>query len=289
MNPPWQIIRYRDGLDFAALDCHAVEELPTATGPADYALFVGGKLLGIIEAKKVTVNPQNVLEQAKRYAEGAFQGPGNWNGYRVPFLYATNGEIIWHLDARQERPVSRPISNFHTAPALEALFAFDQKPAHNWLLDTSPEIIIRLRDYQRFCTVATERAIIGGRRELLVAMATGTGKTFLTVAQIYRLLESQFARRFLFLVDRKALAAQAVREFNPFTTPHNQKFTQEYEVYSQKFQKEDFGDDDTFDPKVLPNEYHRAEIEPRLRLCLHDSAHGAESFRRGRLLLTVHR
>src|SRR5206468_11863640 len=70
-----------------------------------------------------------------------------------------------------------------------------------------------------------------------------------------RLLESQFARRFLFLVDRKALAAQAVREFNAFTTPHNQKFTQEYEVYSQKFQKEDFGDDDPFDPKVLPNEY----------------------------------
>src|SRR5947208_930333 len=86
-------------------------------------------------------------------------------------------------------------------------------------------------------------------------MATGTGKTFLTVAQIYRLLESQFAKRILFLVDRKALAAQAVREFNAFTTPHNQKFTQEYEVYSQRFQKEDFGDDDPFDPKVLPNEY----------------------------------
>ncbi len=229
--------------------------MPTATGPADYALFVGGKLLGIIEAKKVAVNPQNVLEQANRYAEGAFQGPGNWNGYRVPFLYATNGEIIWHLDARQQRHVSRPISNFHTAPALEALFAFDQKPAHAWLLDTPTELIIRLRDYQRRCTVATEGAIIGGRRELLVAMATGTGKTFLTVAQIYRLLESQFARRILFLVDRKALAAQAVREFNAFTTPHNQKFTQEYEVYSQKFQKEDFGDDDPFDPKVLPNEY----------------------------------
>jgi len=56
---------------------------------------VKGRLLGIIEAKKVTVNPQNVLEQAKRYAKGVFGGPGNWNGYRVPFLYASNGEIIW--------------------------------------------------------------------------------------------------------------------------------------------------------------------------------------------------
>src|SRR4030095_12167727 len=109
--------------------------------------------------------------------------------------------------------------------------------------------------YQIGAITATEAAIRSGRRELLVAMATGTGKTFLTVAQVYRLLESKLARRILFLVDRKALAAQAVREFNAFNTPKGNKFTQEYEVYSQRFQKEDFGDDDPFDPKVLPNEY----------------------------------
>jgi type I restriction enzyme, R subunit len=89
----------------------------------------------------------------------------------------------------------------------------------------------------------------------MVAMATGTGKTFLTVAQIYRLLESKLVRKILFLVDRKALAAQAVREFNAFNTPKGNKFTQEYETYSQRFQREDFGDDSPFDPKVLPNEY----------------------------------
>jgi type I restriction enzyme R subunit len=75
------------------------------------------------------------------------------------------------------------------------------------------------------------------------------------VAQIYRLLESKLARRILFLVGRKALAAQAVREFNAFNTPQGNKFANQYEVYSQRFQKEDFGDDDPFDPKVLPNEY----------------------------------
>src|SRR3990170_380878 len=90
--PSWSIIRYREGLDASSLKCHAVEEYPTANGPADYALFVQGKLLGIIEAKKVSVGPQNVLEQAKRYARGAFGGSGNWNGYHVPFLYSTNGE-----------------------------------------------------------------------------------------------------------------------------------------------------------------------------------------------------
>ena len=63
LSSPCQIIRFHDGLDFSALTCHAVEELPTSNGPADYGLFVNGKLLGILEAKKITVNPQNVLEQ----------------------------------------------------------------------------------------------------------------------------------------------------------------------------------------------------------------------------------
>jgi len=87
-NPAWQIIKHHEGLDTSSLHHHAVEEYPTATGPADYALFVKGKLLGIIEAKRVKVGPQNVLEQAKRYSKGAFDGSGNWHGYRVPFLYA---------------------------------------------------------------------------------------------------------------------------------------------------------------------------------------------------------
>ena len=255
LNPPWQIIPWCAGLDTPKLTCHAVAEFPTENGPADYALFVDGILLGIIEAKKISVNPQNVLEQAKRYSRGAGNGPGNWNGFHVPFLYATNGEIIWHLDVRSEKLISRPISSFHTAAALAEKLAFDDRPSRRWLLDTPPERIRRLRPYQVGCIVATESAILAAVRELLIAMATGTGKTFLIVALIYRLLESKRSRRILFLVDRKALAAQAVRTCNAFDTNQGNKLTQEYEVYSQKFQKADFGDDEPFDPKVLPNEY----------------------------------
>lgn len=90
---------------------------------------------------------------------------------------------------------------------------------------------------------------------MLLAMATGTGKTFTTVSLIYRLLEAKAARRILFLVDRRALAAQAVREFSSFTTPSGSKFDKEYEVYSQRFRKEDLEGDTSFDPNVLPNEY----------------------------------
>jgi type I restriction enzyme R subunit len=254
-NSRWQIVRYREGLDCSKLESHAVEEYPTINGFADYALFVKGKLLGIIEAKKVTVSPQNVLEQAKRYSRDIPQGVGNWDGFRVPFLYATNGEIIWFLDVRNEKRVSRIVANFHAPTALEDIWATDVRTSYEWLENNSPDDIGRLRYYQKDAIRSIEAALRDGKRNMLVAMATGTGKTFFTVAQIYRLLESKAMRRILFLVDRKVLAAQAVREFASFNTPRGHKFNQEYEVYSQRFRGEDFGDDKPFDPKLLPDEY----------------------------------
>lgn len=251
----WQIVKYRDGLDTSVLQCHAVEEYLTANGPADYALFVKGRLLGVVEAKKVAVGAQNVLEQAKRYSRGAFNGIGNWRGYRVPFLYSTNGENIYFLDVRGELNIFREIASFHTADALTEMFEHDQAGSYTRLQNTPIDLIERLRPYQKNAIASTETAIAKGKRAMLVAMATGTGKTFLTVAQIYRLLEAKVAKRILFLVDRRALAAQAVRTFASFNTPKGNKFKQEYEVYSQRFQKEDFGEDEQFDPQVLPNSY----------------------------------
>ncbi|HNU84512.1 MAG: DEAD/DEAH box helicase family protein [Pseudomonadota bacterium] len=252
LKPSWEIIKFKEGLDPAQLHCHAVEEYPTANGPADYAFFVKGKLLGILEAKKVGVGPYTVLEQAKRYAKGAHDGTGNWRGYRVPFLYASNGEVIWFLDVRAEKNVSRRIHDFHTADALEEWLG--RQSGYEWFGE-NPNAIDRLRPYQKAAIEATEAAITKGKRAMLLAMATGTGKTFMTVAQIYRFLESKAFRRVLFLVDRRALAAQAVREFAAFNTPKGLKFDKEYDVFSQRFRREDFDDDKPYDPKVLPGAY----------------------------------
>jgi len=68
-----------------------------------------------------------------------------------------------------------------------------------WLQKTLIDEIERLRPYQKAASQATEEAIINDQRQMLIAMATGTGKTFITVAQIYRLLEFKFAPRILFL------------------------------------------------------------------------------------------
>jgi len=96
---------------------------------------------------------------------------------------------------------------------------------------------------------------------MLVAMATGTGKTFMTVNEVYRLMKSGVAKRILFLVDRRALAAQAVRTFASFEPEPGHKFNQLYQVYSQRFHKEDFDEDEKFDPTVLPGAYL---LEPKL-------------------------
>lgn len=251
----WLLISYTEKLDTSQLIHHAVEEYPTATGKADYALFVNGQLLGIIEAKRVLLNSQSALEQAKRYSRGAFDGVNNWRGYRVPFLFSSNGELIYFLDVRDELNLTRCVSDFHTPAALRELYHREYLDSYRKLQTQPIEQNTRLRPYQREAIAAIESAIIQGKRELLLAMATGCGKTFCIVSQIYRLLASNTVKRVLFLVDRRALAAQAVAAFASFDTPRGNKFIQEYEVYSQKFKREMDDKDDSFNSQVLSNSY----------------------------------
>jgi len=252
-NEGWVISRYSDSLNISLLDKYALTEYPTENGPADYALVAGGKLLAFIEAKKLEVGAENVLEQAKRYSKGANNDLGDWNGYRVPFLYSSNGELIYHLDIRDPRNLSRQIYSFHTPEALVTAFNDSKAKSLSWLKEI-PIDNTGLRPYQRDAIQAYESALSDGKRQMLLAMATGTGKTFTTVVLVYRMLVSGFAKRILFLVDRKSLAAQAVTSFASFDTPRNIKFKDEYELYSQRFQKEDF-DGEPYDPNILPNSY----------------------------------
>lgn len=230
------------------------EEEATANGPADYVLWLDGHPVAVIEAKKLTIGPQNVLTQAERYAEGLGGTPYNFHGFHVPFLYATNGEVIWFHDVRNPLNRSRQIAAFHTPAALRELLARDLDSAHIRLA-ALPNDSPKLRPYQRDANAAVEKAIGEKKRHLLVAMATGTGKTYTLVNQIFRLMRSGIARRVLFLVDRRALAAQAVRAFAAFDTAPGLKFDKEYEVYSSRFQLGEADPDEPFDPKVMPNSY----------------------------------
>jgi len=232
----------------------AIREYPTANGPADYALATDGTVLSIVEAKKLTLGPQGVLTQAERYARGLPAGPFDFDGLHVPFLYSTNGEVIWFHDVRHPLNRSRKVSAFHSPAALQELLERD--------LDASLAALVgntqwhsRLRPYQIEANQAVEQAIADRKRLMLLAMATGSGKTFTMVNQVYRLMKAGVGRRILFLVDRRALAAQAVRAFAAFEPEPGLKFDQVYEVYSERFHREDFGEEEKFDPKVLPSSY----------------------------------
>lgn len=257
----WVISSFRPGADLSRFRHHALTEFPTSNGPADYALVVDGQVLGLVEAKKVTLGPQNVLTQAERYSKGVADGPIDIRGYRVPFLYSTNGEVTWFHDVRHKLNRSRRIAVFHTPAALREAFGRDFEAACRWF-PSHPNDHPRLRSYQVEANAAIEKALEDRKRQMLVAMATGTGKTFTMVNEVYRLLESGVGRRILFLVDRRALAAQAVRAFASFEPEPNKKFDKLYEVYSQRFQRTDLDDDSPFDPKVLPTSYLTAP-EPK--------------------------
>ena len=249
----WRVATYDPAHPFGKGGPVAVEEFPTENGPADYALCVDGQLLGVVEAKKVTLGPQNALTQAERYPRGATISPFNFRGFRVPFLYATNGEVLWHHDVRHPQSRSRRIVHFHTPDALREQLDRDGDAAGDRLART-PNDHPKLRPYQTAANAAIERALADRKRHMLMAMATGTGKTFTLVNEIYRLMKAGVARRVLFLVDRRALAAQAVREFASFEAESGRKFTDIYEVYSQRFHREDL-EGESFDPNVLPASY----------------------------------
>jgi len=211
----WKVIPYSPSLSLDNCDSCAIEEFPTESGPADYALCVDGLILGVVEAKRLTLGPQNVLTQAERYSKGMKSNPFNFRGYHVPFLYSTNGEVFWFHDIRHKLNRSRNVANFHTPKALSEMLGRDLSSDCKQLTNT-PNNHPLLRPYQAEANAATEKAIADRKRQMLLAMATGTGKTFTMVNQTYRLMESGVGKRILFLVDRRALAAQAVRAFASF-------------------------------------------------------------------------
>lgn len=250
----WDVVPFDLGRPLSSYTRHAVTEYPTDNGPADYALFVNGRVLGILEAKKLALSPQNVPAQAERYARGLSGSSFDWDGIRAPFLYASNGEVIWFYDVRHPLNRSRKVSHVHTPAALEELLGRDLDQAYRWLAE-HVNAHTRLRPYQVEANAAIEAALGRRERQMLVAMATGTGKTFTMVNEVYRLVKTGVARRILFLVDRRSLAAQAVRAFASFEPEPGLKFNQIYEVYSQRLERDDIDLGEAFDPTALPQTY----------------------------------
>jgi type I restriction enzyme R subunit len=207
----------------------AIAEWPTASGPADYAFFVGLTPVAAGEAKRKNIDVSGALQQAKRYSRSFaisadMRSPGGaWGEYRIPFVFSSNGRPylrqlatrsgIWFCDVRRPDYLGHVLDGWYTPEGLTALLKRDEEKSRQQLAVAPFDYGFQLRPYQQAAIRAIESGIGDGLREMLVAMATGTGKTKISIALIYRLLKAQRFRRVLFLVDREALGEQATNAF----------------------------------------------------------------------------
>lgn len=229
----------------------AIAEWPFQGQPADYALFAGKKLVGIVEAKKASSDIPGAIQQSKRYAE-AIQESDEYElaiatdgKTRAPFLFAANGRPyleqfkeksgIWFLDTREADNHPQAQHAFHSPDGLLTLLKQDIAEANRNLLNESYDYLqdpngLSLRDYQLRVIQKTEEAIRRGKRNALIVMATGTGKTRTAVGLAYRLLKAERIRRILFLVDRTSLGDQAAENFTDAKIEGLLSFSKIYDI-----------------------------------------------------------
>ena len=208
----------------------AVREYPTSTGPVDYALFVDGKPVGVIEAKKDELGENiTVVEgQSGRYANSTFKYITD--EYRIRFVYEATGQLTRFTDYNDIKCRSRRVFSFHRPETLQALLSRDDTIRNN-MKHFPPFDITGFRKCQITAIQNLDASFADNRPKALVQMATGSGKTFTAITAAYRLLKFGKMRRILFLVDTKSLGEQAEREFLAYKpNDDNRSFAQLYGV-----------------------------------------------------------
>ncbi len=217
----------------------AVREYQTDVGPADYVLFVEGKPVGIIEAKreeeghKLTVHE----DQAEYYATSKLKYLNNEN---LPFVYLSTGEVTTLTDYRDPMPRGRNVFTFHRPETLR-IWLNKTKSVRAALHDLKNLPEEGLRECQINAINNLEKSFRQNKPRALIQMATGSGKTFTAITSVYRLLKlkddnnNNVVRRILFLVDTKNLGEQAEQEFMSYIpNDDNRKFTELYGVHRLK-------------------------------------------------------
>lgn len=239
----WEVdtekLRYSKGTRPAKGHNIAIAEWPTDStvgnkGYVDYALFVGTQLVATVEAKAIHKDIPSVIDyQCKDYsrnirAEDAKYQIGTWGNFKVPFTFATNGRPylkqydtksgVWFLDLRQPDNVPKAMKGWMSPTGMMEQLEKDIQ-AKEQALKAMPYDLLRdkdglnLREYQLKAIQAAENAILNGQQSILLAMATGTGKTRTILGMIYRFLKTGRFRRILFMVDRTSLGEQATDVF----------------------------------------------------------------------------
>jgi type I restriction enzyme R subunit len=224
------IIQSQDEIDLTAGRGIAIREfqMKSGFGFADYLLYLDRKALGAVEAKPGGTLT-GVEAQSAKYAAGL---PANLPAHKrpLPFLFESNGSVIYFTNGLDPTPRSRPIFNF---PRPETLAEWIGQPAQlrDRLKNLPPLDEDRLWAVQARAIHNLEKSFSRSDPRALIQMATGSGKTFTAVNISYRLVKFASAKRILFLVDRGNLAKQTEDEFGNFEPPDDpRKFPTLYTV-----------------------------------------------------------
>ena len=225
----WQV-QDKDALDFNAGLGIAVREYQTDIGPADYVLFVDRRAVGVVEAKPDSWGARltTVEEQSEGYAKAKLKWVSN--AEPLPFVYESTGQITRFTNGRDPSPRSREVFTFHRPETFKA-WTLAPRSFRSGIATLPPLNSVGLRECQINAVTSLEASLKADRPRALVQMATGAGKTFTAITQVYRLLKHADARRVLFLVDTRNLGEQAEQEFMAFIpNDDNRKFSELYNL-----------------------------------------------------------
>lgn len=208
---------------------------------ADYILYHKPNIpIAIIEAKDNKHSVKAGIQQGLGYAEIL----------DIPSVYSSNGDGFYEHDRTC------------TDGKIEQELALDEFPSPKELwqrykkykgIVTEEQERITTQDYffdgtgrmpryyQTNAINLTIEAIAKGQDRVLLAMATGTGKTYTAFQIIHRLWKSKTKKRILFLADRNALIDQTKRgDFRHFkdkmTVIKQKKIDKSFEIYLALYQ-----------------------------------------------------
>ena len=184
---------------------------------ADYFLFINGKAVGVLEAKReeVDVVSDVVCEQAIRYTRYV---PECYQAYErpLPFIYVSNGVNTYFRDCRIKDSDLEEINRIHTPKEIVKMLGIEDPYAGLPTLQKKG-----LRDCQYEAISELEYSFRTGQNRALLVLATGAGKTYTACMASYRFLAYTPMKRILFLVDRNNLGKQAEGEFGMFRLTEN--------------------------------------------------------------------
>ena len=195
------------------------EGLMVGNREADYLLFLNGKAVGVLEAKRIEtdINSDIVQEQARLYTRSCPKWCQAWfPNLPLPLAYVANSRDLMFYDTRKSDSEFEYCKKIHTPKEVKKLLGLEDD--YVGLPTLSPK---GLRACQYETITQLEQSFRNGENRALMVLATGAGKTYTACLAAYRMLAFTPMKRILFLVDRNNLGKQAETEFGTFRLTEN--------------------------------------------------------------------